>query len=92
MQTDIFRPNTEPARSIYDAFQKEASMRSSRSLNDWITTERVAVYNEALKQAHKLKVKPLTMDDIEKAELYALGSSDYGASWAYKIAQMLFSM
>lgn len=53
---DPFRPKSEPARSIYDAFQKEASKRGECYGLEWILLERVAVFREAWKQAKKIQL------------------------------------
>ncbi|WP_410199279.1 hypothetical protein [Burkholderia cenocepacia] len=85
MLDDVFEPKREPARSIYNAFQAEATKRKGRSIDEWITAEREAVFREAVSQAQKLNLRPLSMSEIERAERSAVGSIDYGAQWAYAI-------
>ncbi len=55
---DVFEPRREPARSIYKAFQAEARKRKGRSVDEWITAEREAVYREAVSQAQKHNLTP----------------------------------
>ena len=80
---DIFQPKSEPAGSIYDAFQNEAAKRKGRNVEEWVKAERDAVFREATHQAQKLGLRVPTMDEIAAAERYAMGSVDYGAKWAY---------
>jgi hypothetical protein len=47
---DIFRPVTEPARNIYDAFQIEALKRQGRSANQMATKIKA---NVKIKQAKR---------------------------------------
>lgn len=86
---DVFRPRHEPARSIYDAFQAEASKRKGRGVDDWMTAERDTVFREAAHQAQKLGLRVPTMDEVIRAERYASGSVDYGAKWAYGIVEAM---
>jgi hypothetical protein len=89
MNNDIFRPHTEPARSIYDAFQAEAAKRAGRSIEAWQSAERDAVLREAIFQAQKLSLTPPTQADVCNAELSAMGHIDYGAKWAYRVAETM---
>lgn len=86
---DCFQPRYEPARSVYDAFQKEAAQRKGRSIDEWVKAEREAVFREATHQAQKLGMRIPTMDEITAAERYARGSVDYGAKWAYGVADAM---
>lgn len=86
---DIFRPRHDPARSIYDAFQCEADKRKGRTVEEWMTAEREAVFREATHQAQKLGLRPPTIAEIISAENYASGSADYGAKWAYGVAEAM---
>ncbi|MDR6389261.1 hypothetical protein [Paraburkholderia phenoliruptrix] len=86
---DVFEPRHEPARSIYRAFQQEAGRRKERSVDEWIKCEREAVFREAAQQAVFLGLRAPTMDDVARAERYAMGSADYGAKWAYCIVDVM---
>jgi hypothetical protein len=86
---DIFEPRREPARSIYLAFQAEATRRKGRSINEWSTAEREAVFRESTYQAQMLGLRVPTMDEIVGAERYACGSVDYGAKWAYCVVNAM---
>jgi hypothetical protein len=86
---DIFQPKTEPALSIYNAFQAEASKRNGRSVEEWLLAEREAVFQEADRQAKKLGLRSPSMKEIVDAENYASGSVDYGSKWAYGVARSM---
>jgi len=86
---DIFKPRHEPARSIYEAFQNEASKRKGRSVDEWVKAERDAVFREAAHQAQKLGMRVPTMEDVAAAERYAMGSADYGAKWTYRVVDAM---
>ena len=84
-----FRPHQEPARSIHDAFQLEASKRKERALEVWIEAELQAVFEAARLAAGQHGLRPLSMDEIKSAERYARGSADYGAKWAYTVVDAM---
>lgn len=87
--TDIFEPHSEPARSIYLAFQAEARKRKGRTADEWIGAERNAVFNASVTQAQKLGMRAPTLDEVAAAERYAMGSVDYGAKWAYGVVEVM---
>lgn len=86
---DFFEPKTEPARSIYRAFQVEALKRDGRDFERWREAELDAVYQEAVSQAKKLGMRVVAKKDVEDAENYACGSADYGAKWAYRVVDAM---
>jgi hypothetical protein len=86
---DIFQPRSEPARSIYDAFQAEASKRQSRTFDEWRSAECAAVMREAAIQSVQHGLRAPTFDEIMRAETYASGSIDYGAKWAYAVVDAM---
>lgn len=86
---DVFQPNVEPARSIYAAFQVEAKNRSGRSFEEWMAAELNAVHREAVSQAQALGLRAPSREEVESAERYAMGSADYGATWAYKVVDAM---
>lgn len=86
---DIFEPRHEPARSIYLAFQSEAANRKGRSVDEWMSSERDAVFREATHQAQRFGMRAPTMDEVVRAESYASGSADYGAKWAYCLVEVM---
>jgi hypothetical protein len=86
---DVFEPRYEPAKSIYLAFQEEASKRSGRSLDDWISAERDRVFKEATHLAKIHGLRAPTIREVLEAESGARGHIDYGAKWAhYVVASM----
>lgn len=89
MQYDPFRPHQQPAQTIYDAFQSEATHRRQRTLDEWIRLEREAVHRSACQHAEHYGLTKPSMQDVEEAERYARGSADYGAKWAYGVASKM---
>ncbi len=86
MTHDPFRPLREPARTLYDTFQAEAKLRKSRSLEDWVRLEPIAVWNAAIRYAAEFGLRSPTMEEVLAAERYARGSADYGSKWANVVA------
>ena len=84
---DIFRPFKAPARTLYDAFQEEATHREGRSVEEWILAERQAVWEAARDYAQQHGLRIPTMDEVKQAENCASGHVDYGAKWAYAIVE-----
>lgn len=89
--TDLFRPSNEPARSIYDALTKEAEKRKDKDCEEWIDTERKVVWAVVRDYAQQHNLKVPTIEDIERAENYALGHCDYAAKFAYKVTDLLYN-
>lgn len=87
-QADIFRPQEEPAKTIYDAFEKEAEARKGKPVKEWILNERKAVHKAACHYAISRGYKTPTLEEVECAEKQAVGSVDYGAKWARKVAAL----
>jgi len=83
-----FKPKREPAKSIFEAFQRESAKRDTNK-SDWIQNERKAVFDAATKYATERGIKLPTMAMVEEAEQYACGHTDYGAKWAYKLAGLM---
>ena len=86
---DIFRPSKGLARTLYDAFQEEAIHREGRSVEEWLLAERQVVWMAARDYAQQHGLRIPTMDEVKQAENCASGHIDYGAKWAYKIAERL---
>ena len=86
---DVFRPNREPARTLYDAFQREAVNRKGRSTAEWQNEERQAVWRAARDYAQQHGLRVPTLTEVRRAENSAAGHVDYGAKWAYGIAEVL---
>jgi hypothetical protein len=86
---DPFRPRSEPALTLYEAFQTEAKNRKGRTFSEWSAAESMAVWQAArdYAQAHGLTVP--TLAQIKSAECYAMGSVDYGAKWAFQVARTM---
>lgn len=88
---DRLRPRSEPARSIYDAFQKEAQLRPTRTWNESESAEREVVWKAACEYATKNGLREPTFEEILKAERCALGHFDYATTWAHGVARLLQS-
>lgn len=86
---DVFEPRAEPARSIYLAFQAEAELRNTRSVEEWGPAESDAVYREAAKQAAIYGLRAPTMDDVTSARNYAMGAVDFAMTWIYQLSRVM---
>jgi hypothetical protein len=86
---DVFRPHSEPARTIYDAFQKEAEKRDGMDVDDWILAEREAVWKAARDYAQQHGMRIPTMEEVERAEDQACCHTDYGLKWAIGVAEKM---
>lgn len=86
---DVFRPTIEPARTLYDAFQREAEKRDGRDFEDWHSAELNAVCNAARQYAQSHALIAPTFEQVCDAEVCASGHVDYGAKWAYRVAEMM---
>jgi len=86
---DVFRPHSDPARVLYDAFQAEAEKRADRDVDAWIAFEREAVWRVARDYAQQHGLPVPTLAEVKKAEELALGHVDYGSKWAYGVAELL---
>ena len=86
---DIFRPRSEPARAIYEAFEAEATKRDGRSAEEWQEAERRAVYRAAQSAATSMGLRVPSMEEVVAAERYAMGSTDYGAKWAHGVVRAM---
>ena len=88
-EPDIFSPRTEPARFIYAAFCAESVHRKERELDEWLLSERQAVFQDAAEFASVQGWPAPTMEMVERAENAAVGSADYGSKWAIKLANSM---
>lgn len=86
---DVFRPRQSPAAEIYDAFQEEARHRASRSLDEWIEAELNAVWRTACEQARQLGMIEPTMEQVQQAQITAMGHIDFGSKWALGVAEVI---
>ena len=86
---DIFRPRTEPARTLYDAFLAEAKHRAGRDFEEWHNAELNAVHDAARKYAEAHGTTAPTFEQVCAADAYASGSADYGSKWAYQVADIM---
>jgi hypothetical protein len=86
---DLFRPTTEPARTLYDAFKKEAENRGAKAFVEWHNNEVRSVYFAACDYARARGRKPPTLQQVRDAEASARGHVDYGAKWAYRVAEVM---
>lgn len=87
--SSIFRPVTEPARTIYDAFQAEARRRAGRSVEEWTAAEAGAVWAATRDYAQQNGLAVPTMAQIESAEMLARGHTDYGSKWAHGVSALV---
>ncbi|MGA3979492.1 hypothetical protein ACI2UK_27025 [Ralstonia nicotianae] len=51
--------------------------------------ERDVVFRESVHQAQRMGLRAPSMDEVVRAERYAMGSVDYGAKWAYAIVEVM---
>lgn len=86
---DPWRPRSEPAKSLYDAFQDEAMLRKSRSPIQWTQLEIDAVHREATRQASILGLRVPSRDEVAQAEIGSSGLINYGSNWAIELAAMM---
>lgn len=87
--SDPFRPSHQPAQVIYDSLTAETTHRKSRGVDEWIKKEREAVWRAARDYAQQHGLAVLTMEDVKKAELSAMGHTDYAAKWAYGVTERM---
>lgn len=89
LNTDIFRPGHDPARLLYDAFQGEAQLRRGRDVDEWMAAERRAVWATARDYAQQQGLPIPSLAQVELKEQVAVGHTDFGAKWAYGVAELL---
>lgn len=92
MTHDPFRPLHDPARSIYDAFRREAQKRIQSPVVEWdqqIVNERLAVHEAAREIAIKNGLRIPSLAEVEQEENLAMGDFDYGSKWAHGVAQRM---
>lgn len=85
--TDIFEPKCEPERAVYRAFQEEARNRKGRSFEEWGEAEVSAVHRAAARRFPSHGLPAPTLEQVRRAEAYARGSIDYGATWIYALVR-----
>ncbi|MGE0769866.1 MAG: hypothetical protein AB7L90_25790 [Hyphomicrobiaceae bacterium] len=88
---DIFRPSRDPARSIYDAFQAEATHRIQRPWPDCHEAEVAAVWRAARDYAQQHGLRVPTLAEVRRVERSASGHIDYGSKWAHYVSELLYS-
>lgn len=81
-----FRPQHEPARTFYDTFQSEATMRAQRTATEWCEAELLAVHEAACRYAAQHGLAAPTREQVARAEVSARGHTDYGSKWAHGVA------
>jgi len=86
-QRDVFRPPFQPARRLYDAFQRQARNRDHDS--EWQEHEAEAVWREASEYARMRGLQEPTLQQVKLASEYACGHVDYGSKWAIKIVDLM---
>jgi hypothetical protein len=86
---DVFRPRVQPAQMIYDAFQEEAKKRKGRDFEVWNTEELCAVWRAAKEYAEQNGLRVPTMEEVKRADTYAMGSVDYGAKLSYRVVEFM---
>ena len=84
---DFFRPNSELARTLYDAFQEEASKREGCKTQNQKFAEEVAVWEAARDYAQQHgEFRVVFLSEVVQAGNLAEGHVDFGAKWAYGVA------
>ena len=83
---DSLRPRTEPARTLYDAYEKEAERRHGRGAQKSVLAEREAVWSAAIDYANRRSLRAPSKTEVSKAEVLARGHTDYAAQWARNVA------
>ena len=86
---DSFRPRSEPARTLYDAFQAEAAKREARSFEEWSNAEVDAVHAAAVASAPAHGLRAPSREEVAKAEIRAQGHTDYGLQWACGVIEAM---
>ena len=84
-----FRPRSEPAGRIYDAFQEEAGHRGARVVEAWQRAAREAVHVAACSLASRYGLRAPGIEEVAAAERYAMGHIDYGAKWAITLVEAM---
>lgn len=84
IRKDPFRPNHEPARSLYDAFQN-AAMRKPRDFD----LEERAVWECARDYAQQNGLRVPMLSEVRDATICAQGHVDFGAKWVYAVSRLL---
>ena len=86
---DIFRPRTDPARTLYDAFRREAENRVGKTPGEWMQAEEQVMWSTSRDYAQQHGLTEPTMAEVLKSQRQAMGHVDYGAKWAYAVAEIL---
>lgn len=86
---DLFQPRSEPAASIYKAFQEEAKHRRCRTVEVWIQKEREAVLHACQTYAQQHGLRAPTMDEVISIEMSACGHVDYASKWALRLQEIM---
>lgn len=89
VKVDHLMPSSEPAASIYKVFAEESKKREGRSVDEWMEAELEAVFQESVRQANRFGLNVPTKEEVEQAEMRAMGSADYAAKWAYRIVDIM---
>lgn len=82
---NLLQPRSEPALSLYLALQSEAAHRKGREIEQWNRAELQPVHAAALAVFPQYGLRPPTRRKVESAQVYACGSIDCGAKWAYAL-------
>lgn len=86
---DVFRPTTEPFRTLYDALIKESENRPSLPLKEWIVNERLAVWRAAHDYSTQHNLHIPTLEEVKIAEDMAVGHTDYAAKFAIGVGHKM---
>lgn len=86
---DIFRPEHQPAKRIYDVLKKETKHREKRKGFTWIEREIKAVHKAACAYARENGIPEPTIEQIEKEAEIASKCYHYESKWVYGVAQLL---
>lgn len=83
---DPFRPQTEPARSLYDLIIKHSFESKDRN---WVHHLRLSVFRAAREYAQQHGLTYPTLEQVGRCESLALGHVDYAAKWAMYVAEQI---
>lgn len=99
MSESMFRPKSQPAQLLYDKIVEEIDSLSLDECNDEeqktdeysrrVLFFHLEVLREALFYAVKHGLRQVTLEEIERADQYACGHTDYAAQFAYRVVEYM---
>lgn len=86
---DVFRPYSEPARSLYDALSSCITARSELRASGRERAQFLTMTEAAREYAIEHGLHVPCPEQVEAAERLARGHADYAAKWAYGVAEAM---